>query len=55
MGDGEGISHETERIVAEMVFFPEVYKMTKVLEDGIENGENIRFPLSFYFVNLMIF
>ena len=37
-GEGEA-PHETEKIVVEKwCYFPELYKMTKVREDGIENG-----------------
>ena len=46
----------TEKIVVEKwYYFPEVYKMTKVLEDGIENWEKVHFPLRFLYVNLNIF
>ena len=38
-GEGEASPPETERIVVEKwCYFPELYKMTKVREDGIENG-----------------
>ena len=37
-GEG-GISHDTEKIVVEKwCYLPEVYKMTKVQEDGIEKA-----------------
>ena len=38
-GDGGAPPPETEKIVVEKwCYFPELYKMTKVREDGIENG-----------------
>ena len=38
-GGAGKLSPETEKIVLEKwCYFPEVYKMTKVLEGGIENG-----------------
>ena len=38
-GGGGSSPTETEKIVLEKwCYFPEVYKMTKILEDGIENG-----------------
>ena len=47
---------ETEKIVVEKwCYFPEVYKMTKVLEDRRENGLKINFPLTFSYVNFEIF
>ena len=39
------MSPKTERIVIESGYFHEVYKMTKVQEDGIQNGENTKFTL----------
>ena len=40
---------EAEKIVVEKWFyFPEVYKMTKVLEDGIENGKKSIFHFDYY-------
>ena len=36
-------------------YFPEVYKMTKVREDGIENWKKSIFPLRFLYVNFKIF
>ena len=36
-------------------YVPEVYKMTKVLEDGIENGKKSVLHLDFLYVNLKIF
>ena len=47
---------ETEKIVVEKwCYFPELYKMTKVREDGIENGEKVNFPLRFLYINFKIF
>ena len=38
-GEGGALPHpETEKIVVENGVIFQVYKMTKVLEDGIENG-----------------
>ena len=57
---GEGVKHptppETEKIVVEKWrYFPELYKMTKVREDRIENGEKLNFPLRFLYVKFKIF
>ena len=37
-GVGEAPPPETEKLVEKWCYFPELYKITKVLEDGIENG-----------------
>ena len=47
---------ETEKIVVDKCcYFPELYQMTEVREEGIENGENVNFPLRFLYVNFKIF
>ena len=53
-GGGAPPTPETEKIVGEKCcYFPELYKMRKVREDGIENGLKVNFPLRF--VNYKIF
>ena len=56
---GEGGSFpppETEKIVVEKwCYFPELYKKRKVLEDWIENGYKVNFPLRFLYVYFKIF
>ena len=47
---------EAEIIVVEKWgYFPELYKLTKVLEDGRENGYKINFALRFWYVYFKIF
>ena len=36
-------------------YFPELYKITKVEEDGIEKGEKVNFPFRFLYVNFKNF
>ena len=54
-GEGGRVPHETAKSVVEKwCYFREQYKMAKVLEYGIENGEKINFPMRFsyaYFKN----
>ena len=53
---GSSPTRETEKIVAEKsCYFPELYKMTKVREDGIEKGEKVNFPLRFVYVKFKVF
>ena len=47
---------ETKKIVVEKwCYFPELYKTTKIQEDGIEKGEEVNFPLRFLYVTFKIF
>ena len=51
-----GYIHETEKnCCRKWCYFSDVYEMTKLLEDRIENGKKINFPLRFSYVNLKIF
>ena len=57
-GEEEGGSFppETEKnVVEKWCYFPELYKMTEVREEGIENGYKVNFPLRFVYVNFKIF
>ena len=48
---GRNIPPNRKIIVEKWCYFPEVYQMTKVLEDGMEN---VNFRLRFLYVNLKI-
>ena len=50
-GMGRNIPPNRKIVVEKWCYFPEVYQMTKVLEDGMEN---VNFPLRFSYVNLKI-
>ena len=51
-GRGEAPPPETEKIVVEKwCYFPELYKMTEVREEGIKKGLKVNFPLRFLYCN----
>ena len=54
MGDRGKVPPQQKKLCRKM-FFPEVYKMTNVLEDEIENAYKVNFPLRLSYVNLKFF
>ena len=56
-GEGESFPPPRNRkiVVEKWCYFPELYKMTEVREEWIENGPKVTFQLIFLYVNFKIF
>ena len=54
-GDGEASPRNRKFVYKNWSYFSALYKMTKVVENPIENCSKINFPLRFSLVNLKIF